>query len=767
MDSRLARGLPAVTRMAIAVVVFGAALTGAIPTRIAATEIAKIENPVAAQLADLRQATSPKGVKRSAPSDLQFVTITAGDNHACGITGPGALYCWGDGSTGALGPGAVAQSTLVHLAGSDWASVAAGSAHTCAIASGGSLWCWGQNAHGQLGNGSTASSAVPVEVEPTGGSGGPADTWVLVAAGGDTTCGLLTDKSAWCWGANDLAQVDASGIDTAVPVSMVDPTGTGWRSIAVSATHACGIATSNYDAYCWGDNSNGALGDDLVGPQYRTNGSFRTISVGVDTTCATGSGSAYCWGSNEYGKLGMGYTYSDWDYSYSAQYVDLPASVAHISVSANHVCAALSDARSTVACWGSNSDNQVTGNREEYPDTEYITPYSSYGATLLVATGRSFTCKIATEALLGRTSCWGANDLSQLGEFGVPSSRSDANLFLAPISDKTVVSADFLLDISSDSTAPVTVETDGWVCYPVRQDGGGWGISLTGEYGSCLVTVTQIDTGEHRGAEVSQLFEVRQVILRNKKITFLAVDIGTGETTPIRGAKVTWTSGDLSSARSAITNAKGIATFPSISGGMVTFTLTGGRFSKYAIVTRAGYAFVGSPTIPNSCSPGGLSLRTRPKSSGGGAWDGDLICSSSVGIGYSSAFRSKIQVVPPAIQPAGKWTVIPGSSLTCGFAGLTVTGCKGPEVPLAASSKRVLTVIGWCPNYGYQSSCISGMRVEVRYQYKGVVQTAVRWWGDCLSGYECIDADGVWQFEMPEVIFLGPVSAPKTQATAN
>src|SRR5438445_12866630 len=73
--------------------------------------------------------------------------------------------------------------------------LAAGGGHSCAIMADQSVWCWGQNTTGQLGNGTTADSTVPVQV----GGLPPA---IAVAGGHDHTCAIDTGHQAWCWGAN-------------------------------------------------------------------------------------------------------------------------------------------------------------------------------------------------------------------------------------------------------------------------------------------------------------------------------------------------------------------------------------------------------------------------------------------------------------------------------------------------------------------------------------------------------------------------------------
>jgi hypothetical protein len=54
----------------------------------------------------------------------------------------------------------------------------------------------GYNLSGQLGDGGTSSSSVPVAV--VGGG-----AWIAISAGWQHSCGIKSDRSAWCWGANN------------------------------------------------------------------------------------------------------------------------------------------------------------------------------------------------------------------------------------------------------------------------------------------------------------------------------------------------------------------------------------------------------------------------------------------------------------------------------------------------------------------------------------------------------------------------------------
>ncbi len=71
--------------------------------------------------------------------------------------------------------------------------VSAGFSHSCGVRSDGSLWCWGANGYGQLGNGTTGGQSIPTRV-------GDAASWVGVSAGFSHSCGVRSDGSLWCWG---------------------------------------------------------------------------------------------------------------------------------------------------------------------------------------------------------------------------------------------------------------------------------------------------------------------------------------------------------------------------------------------------------------------------------------------------------------------------------------------------------------------------------------------------------------------------------------
>ena len=98
----------------------------------------------------------------------------------------------------------------------DWVQISAGSSHTCGITSDDSLWCWGSNASGQLGDNSTTERLVPTAV-----NGGGA--WKQVAAGGSYTCGITSDDSLWCWGSNGDGELTATELSSPYRLTGVQP----------------------------------------------------------------------------------------------------------------------------------------------------------------------------------------------------------------------------------------------------------------------------------------------------------------------------------------------------------------------------------------------------------------------------------------------------------------------------------------------------------------------------------------------------------------
>jgi alpha-tubulin suppressor-like RCC1 family protein len=103
---------------------------------------------------------------------LAFTHVSAGENHACGVTTGKVVYCWGANFAGQLGRGtstgpercfgiAPCSTKPVPAAGGlSFDNVDSGNSHTCGVTTGGVVYCWGE----QIGDGTTQTRVKPRRV---------------------------------------------------------------------------------------------------------------------------------------------------------------------------------------------------------------------------------------------------------------------------------------------------------------------------------------------------------------------------------------------------------------------------------------------------------------------------------------------------------------------------------------------------------------------------------------------------------------------------
>ena len=332
-------------------------------------------------------------------------TVVAGGLHSCLVSGDGRTFCWGSNDHGQLGTGANARATSPSLVGGDarFTSLAAGFSHSCAISRDGGAWCWGENDNGQLGDRSTTPRTTPVRV---------ADGHVfrVITAGAAHSCAIDQNGVAWCWGSNARGQLgDSTSRDTNVP----SPVAGARRFTAISAgwNFTCALDADGH-AFCWGDDSGGQLGDSTTTSARRlpvpvSGGlSFVSIAAGNAHACGvTRQGDAYCWGKNGSGQLGDGTTL---DRSTPVR-VKASTRFASITTGGVHTCAVSPEA--DAYCWGKNSYGQLG----DGGTSDHAVPTRVAGAhafSMLRAFG-SHTCG---SAVTGEAFCWGYNLEGQLGD---------------------------------------------------------------------------------------------------------------------------------------------------------------------------------------------------------------------------------------------------------------------------------------------------------------------------------------------------------------
>ena len=237
-------------------------------------------------------------------------SLTAGLSHTCALSSAGQVKCWGENARGQLGLGttenALEPSVITTLEGVT--AVAAGAGHTCALLSSGEVRCWGVNDQYQLGGGASATALKPVPVE------GLTDGIRDIAAGAGHTCAVTASGEVHCWGGNTHGEL-GMGVASAAPVatpSRVSGLPGPMMMVAAGRFHSCAVSPQG-TVWCWGQNEFGALGDDTsldrpfpVQPLGLPD-AVVALTAGAGGTCAVlRNGEAYCWGNNANGQLGDG-----------------------------------------------------------------------------------------------------------------------------------------------------------------------------------------------------------------------------------------------------------------------------------------------------------------------------------------------------------------------------------------------------------------------------------------------------------------------------
>jgi alpha-tubulin suppressor-like RCC1 family protein len=383
---------------------------------------------------------TPRSLDVPVPELPPATAIAAGARHTCAVVAAGQVYCWGADEAGQLGDGGgdVPRLGPTAVPGiTDAVGVAAGAAFSCALLRDGTARCWGDGTLGQLGDGAPAATRrAPTQVFALAGLR-------ALSAHGQHACALRDDETLWCWGDNSQGQLgDGTFTSNGRPVR-VQPL-TSVTAVATSLLHSC-AATRAEGLFCWGNNLSGQLGREPGGPQPRpvavpivTNPV--AVAAGDHHTCAVRQGGdTLCWGANNDGQLGEG----------STSAIPFPVPVSDLGASAGVVAGgAFTCARGAhgdVFCWGDDHYGQLGMGRTAFRaraaravdgEGERLTD------ALELATGAAHTCVVHDErggagAERPHVACWGANQAGQLGD-GTIVDRSGATAVKGEIEAATV-----------------------------------------------------------------------------------------------------------------------------------------------------------------------------------------------------------------------------------------------------------------------------------------------------------------------------------------
>ena len=346
--------------------------------------------------------------------------ITTGEQ-SCALLDTGGLRCWGSGTSGQIGDGGLTNRlTPVDVSGltSGVSAVSSGNYHVCALLNTGAVKCWGYNNKGQLGN-SQVSLYVPEKtaVSVTGLSSGVS----AISAGNNFTGALLTNGGVKCWGNNSEGQLgNGTTTDSSSPVT-VSGLSSSAISIATGYTHACAVLT-NGTVKCWGSNSSLELGNGNPVGRSTTPVDVLYLGTGVKSVAAGGShscalfnaGNVKCWGSNSYGQTGNSFLH--WQTGV-ADVGNLNSSAISIDLGNSHSCAVLSTG--AVRCWGLNNYSQLGNGGTTNTHLPVTVSGLSSGVTS-VSGGVSYSCATISD---GGVKCWGINSWGTLGD-GTTTTRS-------------------------------------------------------------------------------------------------------------------------------------------------------------------------------------------------------------------------------------------------------------------------------------------------------------------------------------------------------
>ena len=195
----------------------------------------KIDGTAACWGFDGNGQSSPTSGPQSVDANTRFLALSAGGSHSCGIKTDSRAVCWGNNDSDRANPASSLQGVD---ANTGFLAVSAGGWHSCGIKGDGTAACWGFD-----GNNQSSPTSSPQGVDAN-------TRFLAISAGGAYTCGIKADGRAACWGFDGNSRTS--------PTSSLQGIDANTRFLAISAggTHSCAIKADS-SAACWGFNNDG------------------------------------------------------------------------------------------------------------------------------------------------------------------------------------------------------------------------------------------------------------------------------------------------------------------------------------------------------------------------------------------------------------------------------------------------------------------------------------------------------------------------------
>ena len=295
----------------------------------------------------------------------EFVAVSAGRPHMCGVRVGGALACWRH-------PYYDDPSAVLSPPAGRFTSVSVGSWFACGVRSGGRVECWGDYD----------------DEEDNSGQSPPAGWFESVAVAGFFSCGLRVDGEVECWGLRRDPEHRWPGWNAdggLWPQGPFTALGVGSYLDAICALRVGG------EFVCWNDGS---------ATHRAPQGAFVALDAGLVATCGLRpGGEAVCWGFDE-----------GWERQHTVARPldwDIPAGpFTAISVGDRYACALRPGGEA--ACWGHGKSRKSRGGvaeRETLAEREIrrrLQPPP--GPFVAISAGYNYTCGLRPG---GEAACWG------------------------------------------------------------------------------------------------------------------------------------------------------------------------------------------------------------------------------------------------------------------------------------------------------------------------------------------------------------------------